>query len=154
MGSKEEISSKREITFRKKGAPVTLLIPEQIVRLRKLRADKLNQELSFLLKKYQKSALEKKFLGRSFPAVSYQRKGLKLKKMNFRPNEKDWVALGVLALGLGVSRCLLFAILEEWECTNEISYYQTGGALTKITLLREILLAQNRFFSQLFPSSS
>lgn len=154
MGLKEEVSSKREITFRKKGTPVTLLIPEQIVHLRKLKPNKLSQELSFLLKKYQKCALEKKFLGRSFPAVSYQRKGLKLKKMNFRPNEKDWVTLGVLALGLGVSRCLLFTILAEWENTNEIPYYQTGGTLTKITLLREISPPKNRFFSQLFPSPS
>ncbi|EMK11391.1 MULTISPECIES: DUF1564 family protein [Leptospira] len=154
MGLKEEVSSKREITFRKKGTPVTLLIPEQIVHLRKLKPNKLSQELSFLLKKYQKCELEKKFLGRSFPAVSYQRKGLKLKKMNFRPNEKDWVTLGVLALGLGVSRCLLFTILAEWENTNEIPYYQTGGALTKITLLREISPPKNRFFSQLFPSPS
>ncbi|ALO28279.1 DUF1564 family protein [Leptospira borgpetersenii] len=154
MGLKEEVSSKREITFRKKGTPVTLLIPEQIVHLRKLKPNKLSQELSFLLKRYQKCALEKKFLGRSFPAVSYQRKGLKLKKMNFRPNEKDWVTLGVLALGLGVSRCLLFTILAEWENTNEIPYYQTGGTLTKITLLREISPPKNRFFSQLFPSPS
>ncbi|AOP36431.1 hypothetical protein A0128_20685 [Leptospira tipperaryensis] len=147
MGSKE-------ITFRKKGSPVTLLIPEKIIRLRRLKADKLNEELSFLLKKYQNVALKKKFLGRSFPAISYQRKGLKLKRMNFRPDEKDWIELGVLALGLGVSRCLLFSILEEWECNQEIPREEIGGALTKITLLRKILLTQNQFHTQIFPSPS
>ncbi|MBM9500614.1 DUF1564 family protein [Leptospira sp. 201903071] len=154
MGSNKTINSKREITLRKKGSPVTLLIPEQIIRMRRLRANKLNQELSFLLQKYQKTALKKKFLGKSFPAISYQRKGLKLKRMNFRPNEKEWVELGILALGLGVSRCLLFAILEEWECRKEIPREEIGGALTKITLLRKILLPQNRFHSQIFPSPS
>lgn len=154
MGSKEEFISKREISLRKKGAPVTLLIPEQIIRMRKLRADKLNLELSFLLKKYQKAALRKKFLGKSFPAVSYQKKGLKLTRMNFRPDEKDWVELGILAQGLGVSRCLLFSILEQWECNQEIPRAELGGALTKITLLKKILLSQKRFHSQLFLLSS
>lgn len=96
----------------------------------------------------------KEIFRKKFPCSKLSEKRFKTKKMNFRPNEKDWVTLGVLALGLGVSRCLLFAILEEWEYANEIPYYQTGGALTKITLLREILPPKNRFFSQLFPSPS
>ncbi|MBM9576088.1 DUF1564 family protein [Leptospira sp. 201903070] len=154
MVSNKTVSSKREISLRKKGAPVTLLIPEQIIRKRKLQANKLNQELSFLLQKYQKAALKKRFLGKNFPAISYQSKGLKLKRMNFRPNEKEWVELGILALGLGVSRCLLFAILEEWECNQEVPPTEVGGVLTKITLLRKILLSQDQFRTQIFQSPS
>ncbi|XDD52485.1 DUF1564 family protein [Leptospira sp. WS92.C1] len=148
MGHTEGSNSKQEISLKKKGSPVTLLIPENLVRLRKLKAAKLNQELNYLLKKYGTVALKKNFLGKNLPAISYQNKGLTLKKMNFRPNEKDWVELGIIALGLGVSKCLLFAILEEWECSNEVPREFWGGALTKITLLRKIHLSQNKFSTE------
>ncbi len=154
MGSKEENSSKREISLKKKGSPVTLLVPERIIRIRKLKSNQLNRELSTLLKKYQNAALKKKFLGKNFPAISYQNKGQKLKRMNFRPDEKDWIEFGLLAQGLGVSRCLLFSILEDWQCSREIPREELGGALTKITLLRKILLPQSRFQSQIFFSTS
>ena len=39
------------------------------------------------------------------PKLTYQREGLDLQVFKFRPDNGDWFELGMLAYGLGVSRC-------------------------------------------------
>ncbi|MBP7280939.1 MAG: DUF1564 family protein [Leptospiraceae bacterium] len=57
--------------------------------------------------------------------TEYQDEGLKLKRLNFRPNSTDWIELGELALAFGKSRCWMFTYLLEldilglWEILSE-----------------------------------
>lgn len=52
------------------------------------------------------------------PKLTYQREGLNLQKFSFRPDNADWFELGILAYGLGVSRCWLFSYLLELELSG------------------------------------
>ena len=39
------------------------------------------------------------------PKLTYQQEGLNLHEFKFRPDNGDWFELGMIAYGLGVSRC-------------------------------------------------
>ena len=47
--------------------------------------------------------------------LKYQDEGLDLQEVKFRPDEEDWAELGIIAYGLGVSRCWLFSYMLELE---------------------------------------
>jgi hypothetical protein len=47
--------------------------------------------------------------------TEYQQKKLNLKKVNFRPRNKDWIELGELALAFGKSRCWVFVHLLKLD---------------------------------------
>jgi hypothetical protein len=52
------------------------------------------------------------------PKLTYQKEGLSLQVLKFRPDNDDWFELGILAYGLGVSRCWLFTYLLELELSG------------------------------------
>ena len=47
--------------------------------------------------------------------VKYQKKGQNLKKINFLPNEADWIRIKLLAAAKGISVSYLFVCLMELE---------------------------------------
>ncbi len=47
--------------------------------------------------------------------LRYQEEGLNLQEVKFRPEEEDWAELGIIAYGLGVSRCWLFSYMLALE---------------------------------------
>ncbi len=47
--------------------------------------------------------------------LKFQEEGLDLQEVKFRPDEADWAELGIIAYGLGVSRCWLFSYMLELE---------------------------------------
>ena len=48
----------------------------------------------------------------------YQKKGLSLRSINFRPHNADWLWLTETARGLNVSRCSLFVYLLQLDCAQ------------------------------------
>lgn len=50
----------------------------------------------------------------------YQPQGEDLARINFRPNESDWILLGQAAAAHGVSRCRMFVLLLELDIVDAI----------------------------------
>lgn len=103
---------KKEIPLGAKGIS-TLLIPDSIYK------DFLQKSLpykskaayfSYLLARYR-IPLKTFALDPSGLKKQYQDKYLNLKKVNFRPINRDWCELGVMSIAAGRSRCLLFVLL-------------------------------------------
>jgi hypothetical protein len=64
----------------------------------------------------------------------YQEAGLELVRFDFEPRNEDWIELGSLAMGLGVSRTWLFVFLLELDstgfgeiCSETLSAHGTPG---------------------------
>ncbi|TGK31077.1 DUF1564 family protein [Leptospira gomenensis] len=121
---------------RSKGNLCSFLIPEELVAQFRLRPKLLRKTLHDLLSQWDEALIRKRFLGKRSVYAKYQEKDLNLQKMNFRPFEKDWCKLGILAWGLGISRCLLFSLLLSWSRTSKTSR-KINGAPTILHLTRE-----------------
>ncbi len=74
-----------------------------------------SQGLSILLKKHKGLFACGALPFQEKPKLSYQSDNLNLKAFKFRPDNADWFELGMIAYGLGVSRCWLFTYLLELE---------------------------------------
>lgn len=110
----------------------------------------LRNRLQFLLLKWGEDAVRKKFLGRRLIYAKYQEENLNLVKMNFRPFEEDWCRLSILALGLGVSRCLLFAILLELDKNQKLNRKtKFRGVPTRIRITRRLNSIQKKLTSKI-----
>lgn len=98
----------------------TLLIPkvymERLVKV--FGTDSLRPILKILLSRYRgwislwhyKPSFKVKTL--------YQEEGLCLQEKKFRPDDADWAELGIIASGLGVSKCWLFSFLLKLELSG------------------------------------
>ncbi|WP_232371547.1 DUF1564 family protein [Leptospira ainazelensis] len=139
--------------IRKKGHLCTLLIPEGFVVSNGLKARFLRLSLRRLLVRFDEVLIRKKFLGKRLVYARYQEENLNLRKMNFRPFEEDWVKLGILAWGLGVSRCLLFSILLELDCDQEICpETKSNGVPTELSITRKVIFLKKEITSQIRKS--
>ncbi len=54
----------------------------------------------------------------SKPKLTFQDDNLNLQTFKFRPNHADWFELGIIAYGLGDSRCWLFTYMLELELSG------------------------------------
>jgi hypothetical protein len=76
------------------------------------------QALHLLLRKYKGLFACGELPFQQKPKLSYQSDDLDLKVFKFRPNNADWFELGIIAYGLGVSRCWLFTYMLELELSG------------------------------------
>jgi hypothetical protein len=118
------------VDLRESAASVsTLLVPDSLalklssilpVRISKKKKEfvDLRQGLKMLLNKYRGFLALGKLPFQYKPKLSYQNEGLNLQVFKFRPDNADWFELGILAYGLGVSRCWLFSFLLELELSG------------------------------------
>ncbi len=74
--------------------------------------------LNMLLKKYRGLFAVGNLPFTSKPKLTFQDDGLDLQAFKFRPNHADWFELGIIAYGLGVSRCWLFTYMLELELSG------------------------------------
>ena len=92
----------------------TLLIPESIADelRRRMNARNLCSEFDYLVRKYGMDAAAGRFgpCNNFKGRVLYQEPDQNLVSFHFRPREHDWLKLGEIAGGLGVSRCRLFVM--------------------------------------------
>jgi hypothetical protein len=77
-----------------------------------------NTALHYLLNKYKGFLACGNLPFSKKPKLAYQSPNLKLIPAKFRPDSANWFELGVLAYGLGVSRCWLFSYLIELELSG------------------------------------
>ncbi len=136
-------------SIRKSGNLCSFLIPENLVRTNRLQPKILRKTLHFLLSHWDETLIRKRFLGKRLVYARYQEKNLNLQKMNFRPFEEDWCKLGILAWGLGVSRCLLFSLLLEWSIERTPRKTKPYGVPTILKITREIRFSQKLLQSQI-----
>ncbi|AOP32733.1 hypothetical protein A0128_01910 [Leptospira tipperaryensis] len=110
----------REI--RRSGAfTADLYVPYQLYSytLSKIKKNKsLSRYLEILLNEY-KAQLFQEQKPHSLERTSYQRKAQDLKRVSFRPKEKDWAELRSIARYLGISMCKTFVLLLELERNDE-----------------------------------
>lgn len=125
----------------------------RFVDFRGLEAKLLRSSLRDLLLRFDEVLIRKKFLGKRLVYARYQEENLDLKKMNFRPFEEDWVKLGILAWGLGVSRCLLFSILLELD-SEPMNHRNTKstGVPTNLSITRKLIFLKKEIHSQIRKS--
>ncbi|WP_025183352.1 DUF1564 family protein [Leptospira kirschneri] len=137
-------------SIRKSGNLCSFLIPENLVRSSRLHPKILRKTLHFLLSNWDETLIRKRFLGKRLVYARYQEKNLNLQKMNFRPFEEDWCKLGILAWGLGISRCLLFSLLLEWTENEGVpSKTKSNGDPTYLVITRKLLFPRKLLQSQI-----
>lgn len=97
----------------------TLLIPEHLMDDFLLKIGKRNGNITIYLR-----SLLRRFRSITHTGLlpepgkiktEYQHKKLSLKKVNFRPKNRDWIELGELALAFGKSRCWVFVYLLKLD---------------------------------------
>ncbi|MCB1176745.1 MAG: DUF1564 family protein [Leptospiraceae bacterium] len=95
----------------------SLLIPDRyLCDLENVCGDmELHKYLKYLVGKYRKFIALGYIPHGKNVRIKYQKKGQSLVNVKFRPWDEDWAELGILAYGLGVSRCWLFSYLLELE---------------------------------------
>lgn len=101
------------------GTVSTLLIPKHLIKDFVLKKKKHKGNVSFYLR-----SLLRRFRSITHTGIlpepekiktEYQKKKLKLRKVNFRPRNSDWIELGELALAFGKSRCWVFVHLLKLD---------------------------------------
>ena len=103
---------RKEIPMGSKGIS-TLLIPDAIYQdflLKSLPYKSKTKYFSYLLSRYR-IPLKTFAVDPAGLKKHYQDKYLNLKKVNFRPENRDWCELGAMSIASGRSRCLLFVLL-------------------------------------------
>jgi hypothetical protein len=101
--------------------------------------------LKFLLNKYHGLLAVGELPFATKPKLTYQSEGLNLHAFKFRPDNADWFELGILAYGLGVSRCWLFSYLLELERSglgDFLGLKEVRRVLTTPTISRPRLIHQ------------
>ncbi|MCB1177655.1 MAG: DUF1564 family protein, partial [Leptospiraceae bacterium] len=95
----------------------SLLIPENLLIIyQKLEIKKNRREiLAYLLRKYKFFLGNWQFRSSRKIKTLFQDSGLDLKRISFKPRNSDWLELGTIAMGFGVSRTYLFSYLLELE---------------------------------------
>lgn len=138
----------QNLTFRSRGNhSCSLLIPEKYIVFFDRYVDKFGctrKFLSYLLRKHLKSIGEIEVEIYSHYTIRYQEKNLDLTKINFYPNEIDWVQLKMLAHTKRVSIAHLFVLLFEIELGLREVMNKKRGVHEKnprITLTQELLLS-------------
>ncbi|TGK20671.1 DUF1564 domain-containing protein [Leptospira stimsonii] len=137
---------------------VTLLVPKKYLQRLSIKdRKKLPKRLPELLKKYSKYIASSKRLNRKAGKTLYQAnvgRG-RMKRINARIRTRDWILLGTLAQGHGVSRCYLFNYLlwiDEVGVGNSISNVFNSGSPTFHKYYKFILLldlSKNRIIKRL-----
>lgn len=74
--------------------------------------------LKLLLDKYRGFLAVGNLPFKGKPKLTYQEDDLDLQSFKFRPANGDWFELGMIAYGLGVSRCWLFSYMLELELSG------------------------------------
>ena len=104
-----------------------VLLP-RLFRLTRKRRFSRRKLLTFLLWRHGSA------LAQITPGVNvkrfYQKQGLKLQRLDFRPNNGDWLELGLLACSLGLSRCAVFVMLLQRELS--MSSGESSGVGTPV----------------------
>lgn len=95
----------------------TLLIPNHLYSrlITKYSKKKFAETFQTLISKYRNLISLGVFPRSNKVKMLYQKEGLDLQKLNFRPLSADWMELGILSYGIGLSRCHLFSIILEME---------------------------------------
>lgn len=129
----------------------SLLIPNKFFDVFEEKTIFISREeyFSLLLHRYKELALGGIFPKTEKPKTSYQEKDQNLIKVNFRPNNDDWIELGIIAHFLGVSRTALFTwflILElaGWDKLLPEKYFLTGVPAKINTILGVNLLTRRK----------
>jgi hypothetical protein len=112
-----EYSQKLSLSQKTHSTVSTLLIPKKLFRKMKskLGTQKFPNIFRLLLNRYRGSLTKGNLSLSSRTKTKFQDSGLDLVKFKFRPDDADWVELGILASSAGVSRCLLFVFILELE---------------------------------------
>lgn len=99
------------------GQPVTMLVPDRLARPLSvvLQGTFGSTYLQWLLRRYRHKFVTQASSNQSRARTGYQAKGQGLTKVRFRVNDGDWAVLSSLALGAGVSRCVVFTWLLDQD---------------------------------------
>lgn len=116
---RKNIEFSHDKIYEEEGTVSTLLIPKHLIKDFVLKKKKHKGNVSFYLR-----SLLRRFRSITHTGIlpeprkiktEYQEKKLKLRKINFRPRNSDWVELGELALAFGKSRCWVFVHLLKLD---------------------------------------
>jgi hypothetical protein len=98
----------------------TLLIPEYLLKEFYLKNKKHKENFTVYLRKLLRRYRALTFYSDLIPEpkkvkAEYQEEGLNLERVNFRPENADWIELGEIALAFGKSRCWVFVYLLKLD---------------------------------------
>jgi len=101
----------------------TLLLPDFLfldyLQLRNSHGD-LRSLLHYLLQKYFQKPIRFFLKNEIAATICYQDCGLNLHREDFRPIEKDWIELKLLAISHNMSICAFFVMLLQMEIAGEL----------------------------------
>ena len=98
----------------------TLLIPEYLLKEFYLKNKEHKINFTVYLRKLLRRYRALTFYSDLIPEpkkvkTEYQEEGLNLERVNFRPENADWIELGEIALAFGKSRCWVFVYLLKLD---------------------------------------
>ena len=105
------------------------LIPRRLLPNLQILAKKrkISQLLGLFLVKYRSILVSDRFRASFKVKTRFQERGLDLVRVSFLPKNDDWILLGLLAVFLGISRCLLFRVMLELEIAGESSLIERSS---------------------------
>ena len=131
----------------------TLLIPKKFFDFFKENADELTREEYFskVLNRYKELALCGLFPKSEKAKTAHQEEGQSLVKVNFRPQNEDWIELGIIASYLGITRTGLFTwfLLLDFAGWGEIlseKFFETGVPAKVSPILAKSILSRRISF--------
>ncbi len=129
----------------------SLLIPEKFLDDYMLKTKKTTREAYFhlLLHKYKGLLLDGILPRPSKIKKAYQDNGQNLTKLNFWPENSDWIEIGILSNWLGISRTALFTWLlimdlSDFEKILRERFYEHGVPPTVSTILLKNLITYGK----------
>ena len=130
----------------------TLLIPDSLLHLF-LRLKKVHKGTKPFLKaviaKYRNSQNRFYFRKDIGVTIAYQSEGLCLHREDFRPLEKDWLELKLMASSANMSVCAFFVFLLTLELAGGFEEGEVPPSKPAILLLQSLTTDQNSKFSRI-----
>jgi hypothetical protein len=116
----------------------TLLIPEIMLDEFKLRADRYNGVPNYfkaILRKFRIFSHAGLIPAPSKLKTEFQKSGQNLKRVNFVPNNADWLEIGCIALSYGKSRTWVFSFLLYLDILEVGKLVQKAGFARGVPVL-------------------
>lgn len=104
--------------------PSTFLVPVAYYermqeRMEKIGITSVSIYLRILLTEYKMKVFQEGFPKSENVKMEYQKPGQGLVRVNFRPENSDWIVLSEISLGLGFSRCFVFVMMLELDLQSD-----------------------------------
>jgi len=135
------------------GKTSSLLIPgflyPYLVELKK-RHGGLKKVFGMLIKKFYQKQNKVTFHQNVSSTIVYQKTGLDLRRENFRPVEKEWIELKILACSYNMSVCKFFVMLLRMEMAGALESEGVPTIITQSSLHQSLTLSTIPQFTRLF----